>query len=588
MFRKKKTVLGVSAAASAALLLSACGGSGSNGSSAGVGFEDCDENPTTCNSGEAFDGEELVWGLDSGWASWSEVHGAYGQSAGDVLEPVAPRIGYFDQNADFHYNTHILTQEPELINEDPMQVQYHLNPEGTWGDGTPIGLDDFIYNWYAWSGNEDFCDEQCEPRSLGWGPHVEDITEGEEDNTIVISYNEGYQTPEWMVATVLTNPAHLAEEYGFEDWKTDPEVMGESLVNFVNTVPEYTAGPYKIVDADMGDYVSYEINEEYAGDVQPTLSNIRMEVFSDTSAIITELRQGTIHGATPGRFDPDDISTLDGVDGIRYNVAAGPGWSHFDLNTESRFLSDVELRKAVLTAVDIEEILNRTTRLTQEDAERALNHFFRNDDPDYFVDLYEGSTQGTGDVEAARAILEEAGYTWEGDTLTTEDGDAVELEYRLPAEGDNAQTTAELFQAYLSEIGIDVSLSSFADGELTEVLMEQQFDVVSFQWIGSPTFATGPTQLFSGGSGSNFGGWANDDFDELAAQVLSTTDVDEAAGYANEAGKILVEEGAYVLPIAASPALILISEDLVNVRDNWASQQRGVYNIAEWGWAEEG
>ena len=580
MFRKKKTALTVASVASAALIVSACANGDSD--SVGVGFEDCDENPTTCNEGEAVDGDEIVWALDSGWASWSEVHTDYGQASGDVLEAVYPEAGYFDQDAEWHYNEHIYSAEPELVNEDPMQVEYYLNPEGTWGDGTRISVDDFIYNWYAWSGNEDYCNELCSPRSAGYGPHVDDIEETEED-VITITYRDGYQNPEWMFATVLTNPAHLAEEYGFEDWQDDPEVMGESLENFVTTTPEYSAGPYKIVDAEMNDYVSLEINEEYDGAVQPTISNIRLEFIESTASIITELRQGTIHGASPGRFDPDDLDALEGEQGIRYDVADGPGWAHLDLNMENQFLQDFDLRHAIFVAYNLEEILDRTTRMQQEDSERVQNFFFVNDD-DMGDDIFADSDQGSGDMEAARSILEDADYEWDdNETLLTPEGDEVELEYRLPTEGDNSQVQAELFQSWMGELGINVELNSFGDGELNDVLADGTYDVINFQWLTTPTFATSPQQLFGTGSGSNFGGYSNDEFDDLADQVLGTVDMDEAAQHANDAARVLAED-AYVLPMSAVPAIIMIDENLVNVRDNWASQQRALYNMAEWGW----
>jgi peptide/nickel transport system substrate-binding protein len=43
-----------------------------------------------------------------------------------------------------------------------------------------------------------------------------------------------------------------------------------------------------------------------------------------------------------------------------------------------------------------------------------------------------------------------------------------------------------------------------------------------------------------------------------------------------------------VLPTVDTPVAIMVSEDLVNVRDNWASQQRALYNVAEWGLRAEG
>ncbi|QSB04704.1 ABC transporter substrate-binding protein [Natronoglycomyces albus] len=584
MFVKKNFATGVVIAASTALMLTACGGSGDDNRS--QGFDDCQDFPAECNSGPRRDGEEVVWALDASWNSWSEVHSSFGAAAGDVISPVFPRTGTFHPDGEWVLNSALFEKEPELINEDPMEVEYFLKEGANWGDGNPIGLDDFIYNWYAWSGDPDMCDQDlCSPRSGAWGPNVEQISETDE-GTIVVRYVDGYLTPEWKFAAVLTNPAHLAEQYGFEDWKTDPTVMGESLVNFVNTVPEYSAGPYKIVDAEMGDYVRFEINQDYLGDTQPVLSNIRMEYFADTSAIITEMRQGTVHGATPGRHDPDDISALRSSSGFRYNVAPGPGWSHIDLNMNNQFLQDKQLRRAVLVAFDIEQVLDRTVRLSHDQVEVRGNHIFPTR-TDYYVDYVTSTGQGSGDVFFASEILEDADYYWEQGKLFTPDGEQVTLEYRLPTEGINSQVQAELFQSVLGEIGIEVTLVTYEPSDLTEVLMGAQFDVIGFQWISSPTFASAPSQFWHSTSNSNFGNLENENIDELVQSVLQTTDMDEAAARANAAVEAVVEE-AYVLPITDNPVLVMVHEDLVNVRDNWASQQRGLYNIEEWGWLDEG
>lgn len=581
MSLNKKPMLGLTIAVSAALVLSSCSG---GDPAADLGFEDCEDDPAGCNSGPARDGDEVVWAVDSGWNTWSEVHSTYSGAAGDVLAPIFPKTGTWLPDGEWELNSHIYDEEPELINEDPLQVEYFLNPDATWGDGNSIGLDDFIYNWYSWSNDTDLCALGCEPRSTAWGPFVEDIDENEDGN-VVITYTDGYQSPEWMYAPVLSNPAHLAEEYGYEDWQDDPDVMAESLLNFVETRPEYSAGPYIMVDGDFGDYVSYEINEEYDGDTQPTISNLRIEFVESTSSIITEMRQGAVHGATPGRYDPEDLDLLRNSSGIRYNVAPGPGWQTLTLNLNNRFLQDPDLREAVMVAYDVDEVIDRTTRLSYDRVQRRGNHIFPNSS-DYYTDFLSGTPQGSGDVFFASEILEDAGYEWQDAELYTPDGDQVVLEYRLPVEGGNSQTQAELFQSIMGELGITVEFNTFQPNDFSEMLSQGEFDVVAFQWLSSPTFANAATQYWHSGSNSNFGGLESEELDEAVNAVLETTDLDEAAERANEAAKLAAEE-AYMLPISDNPVLILVNEDLVNVRDNWANQQRGLYNIQEWGWLDE-
>ncbi|KPC69578.1 hypothetical protein ADL26_18065, partial [Thermoactinomyces vulgaris] len=110
----------------------------------------------------------------------------------------------------------------------------HLKPEATWGEGTPIGLDDFLWHWKATSTDEAQC-AGCTP-ATEYGSHVASIEQGE-DNTIVVTYEDGYLDAEWYAAQVITHPAHIAEARGHADWRTDPEVMAASVADFSENPP---------------------------------------------------------------------------------------------------------------------------------------------------------------------------------------------------------------------------------------------------------------------------------------------------------------------------------------------------------------
>ena len=75
--RRRLTTLAVAGTAAFALVLSGCGGSGGEGTTS-RGFDDCVENPNTCNSGERAEGGEIVWLLDgpaNAYFPWSPEGG---------------------------------------------------------------------------------------------------------------------------------------------------------------------------------------------------------------------------------------------------------------------------------------------------------------------------------------------------------------------------------------------------------------------------------------------------------------------------------------------------------------------------------
>ena len=567
---------------STALVLSAC--SSNDSDSIGAGFEDCDDNPAECNSGERAEGGDFVWAMDAEWNGWSTWDAATANSATAVVSDlIRPSMGVFDPDGDWIVNDGIFAEGPELIEEDPLTVQYHLNPDANWGGGNPINYEDFLWHWWHESGDEEKCAE-CTPASGAYGPNVDAIDEIDE-NTIQVTYREGYTSPEWMHTSVLSHPAHIAEERGYPDWKTDPDQMRESVEDFVTNPPlDHSTGPFILVDEEPGDWAQYEPNPDWAGSTHSTLDSLTIESFESTEAIFTEMRQGTVHAATTGRYDPEILGQLESEDGIRYNLAPGGAYDHVSLNIQNPTLADQDLRTAVFTAIDVQDMIDRTYGVDTDDVERRTSLLFPNSS-EHHVDNLTETGQGSGDVEAAREILEDADYTWDdSDTLIDPDGDAVELTYRVRADSAPAGVHAELVQSYMESIGIDLTLDSYQSGDMGAMLDAGEFEMAGYGYISAPLFATTPSGRWHSEANGNTTNVDNEDLDAIVDTVLQTADPEEAAARGNEAADIAVEE-AFILPVANSPVLILASEDVVNVRDNWATVMRAVYNVEEWGFA---
>ncbi|MCC3763703.1 ABC transporter family substrate-binding protein [Glycomyces sp. TRM65418] len=572
---KRHHTAAVAAFACTTMVLAGCG----QGEAPSTSLDACLVDPVGCNAGDRADGGEITWALDGSWGAWNQ-NTSQGNNAYLSMAVVGmwPYTGQFDQSGDFIVNEGLFASPPELISENPVTVEYTLKSGANWGDGTDVSVDDFIYHWYATSGDAALCDG-CDPANITRGSQVESITGS--GSQITVTYKDSYHSAEWQYEEVLSQPAHVAEAQGF-DWKNDPKAMAAAEEYFSATVPTWSTGPFVIEDAKAGDYVIYRPNEDWAGDTEVTLDKITFKVIDGIDNIVTALRNEEVDGASPFAATSEAVTQLETADGVSYAVAGGPSWEHIDLNTKNEFLSDVALRQAVFTAIDVENIISRTYAFVQSDIERKGNHLFRNGS-DYYADYLSATGQGSGDIEMARGILEAAGYTWDGDgALLTPEGDEVELDFRYSETKESRKITGTLAQATLADLGIDVELRPIPDAELGDVLGEGDFDMINFGWSSDPLFVAAASQYWETGSGSNFGGLEDPELDQLIAEINGTLDYDEAAERANLAVKRVIED-AYSLPIVDTPVMVMVSDRLVNVRDNWASQQRAAYNIAEWG-----
>ncbi len=357
--------------------------------------------------------------------------------------------------------------------------------------------------------------------------------------------------------------------------------MNESTIWFTETMPTWSGGPWIIESGQLTETVVKVPNENYYGEI-PALDRIVGEVVAAPDTWIQALRNRDLDAGSPATFAVDVWNELPTVDGLYYATgSAGAVWEHIDLNLENQFLADIELRKAIFTAIDLEHAAGAVWGAAQGlEVIPRLNHTFSQLSP-YFEDQRTAAGFGSGDVDAARAILEAAGYTgFDGGTLTTPDGQAVTLNFRWTAGNTNRARTGELVQSYLADIGIAVDLVD--SDQLGGMLAAGDYDMVIFGWSGSPRFVSGLVQLWNSESPSNYNHINNADIDRLGVEAAAQTDLDASAVIANQLSQVLMDE-AVVLPMWDSPNMDFVFSDYANMRPNHNSSARVWYNQHDWG-----
>lgn len=556
-----------------------------------LGFDDCDEFPNTCNSGERADGGDITWLVDQApgaWMGFSPEGGSVYTLQG-VTSGILPYTGQWEPDGEeYAYNMDLLAEEPELLSDgsgdEPFRFQFVLRDDAEWDDGTPITADDFRMVWYLSASEEEGHCEGCRSRSTEPFDQIESIEGDDDGKTVTITLKEGEADPEWFgwgsahhIAGGLV-PAHLMEEQG---WDIDePADVGEYFEYLNDNMPEFSGGPYVIAEGNLDEQIIKEPNPNWYGEEQPTLDTVIMRFLTDEGAWQSALENREIHGGTPASFPQDVIEGIEGLPDVHSHITPGSSWEHVDFNLANEQLQDVELRRAIFTAIDVEDINQRIFGEIFPEIERQTSHLFFSDSP-YHEDVVTDTGQGSGDVEAAIEILEAAGYELDGETLTL-DGEEIGP-FRLRATSNPVRDTSmELLQSMLAEIGIEANIETIGAADLGPVLGEGDYDIIQFGWSGSPFFTEAPAQFWHSESGSNFGGYENEQVDQLVDQVQQQSDLEEAADLANEAAAIVAED-AYVLPLHWSPVVAFVADDYVNIRQNPNSSLRGTYNIGEWG-----
>lgn len=598
MFIRKRGVKLAAFSAVAALALAACGGDDGDGdgeangeADGGVeampGLEGCVDNPNECNSGERAEGGSITWLINQGHDGVYNRNRPEGNSVYLVqmmagITSGETDVGIHGPDGEWVWNLDVLEQEAELVSEDPLTVRYTIREEAQWDDGTPIDIDDVLFHQYQMSGREDEC-VGCEPASTSFYDTTASIeAEDEAGKVITITYEDGFVHPEWFARGLFYHPAHIADEQGF-DWQNDPEAAGEASLFFLNTQPTWSSGPY-VVDSWTADERQVLVpNENWFGAVQPTFETVVKEVYSDQPGWVSAMSNRDIDGGAPASFTSDIAEQLSEIPGVYTAVgSAGSVWEHVDVNMES--LDDPALRKAIFTALDTEDARERIYGDLPELPPLRTNHIFPEASSNH-QDFLTETGYGTGDVEAARAILEEAGYTGyeAGGTLTDPDGEPVkDIRFAFLAGNENRNTYTQLAQSYLADIGITVSPEAIPGDRLGTVLSEADYDLVIFGWSGTPLFVNSPNQFYHSESGSNFGRLSNPEIDALVTEVRNQVDIADSVEIAHQIVPLIMEE-AYSLPLWDTLNFMFVSDEYANIRDNHNHSLRSLYNIEHWG-----
>jgi peptide/nickel transport system substrate-binding protein len=379
-------------------------------------------------------------------------------------------------------------------------------------------------------------------------------------------------------------PWHVAEQQGY-DWD-DPDDVGEYFTWLHEVPPTWSGGPFQVVaeESQLGDRVIWEPNPNWYGE-PVSLDTVVIRYLTDDNGWSDALANGEMHGASPPDLNPDVLEQLQNQNDVSMHITDGPSWEHLDVNLEHSQLAELELRRAIFTAVDVEDIADANFGEVYPDVRVRRNYSFHQDHP-FFEDVLEGTGFGSGDIEAARQILADAGYEGyeDGETLT-KDGERIGP-FRLSSTDTAPRNNAKLLvQDYLSQIGIQVTIES--TDQLGSTLGSGDYDLMIFGWSGpSSLFATDAFQWGHSASSSNFGHYSDPDYDAAAQRAAVATSPEEAAAALNEAYRISAGE-AYVLPFYDTPVYIFAIGDYVNLRDNGNNSVRALYNVGEWGVAVE-
>lgn len=454
---------------------------------------------------------------------------------------------------------------------DAFCVLYHIHPDATWSDGTPITAEDFAFT-YETTINPvlDITSRDGYDKMTGY--------EVVDDKTFLAIFGEVYAPWRTLFSSPGVMPKHVLENQPFNAvWDelitvaSGPFVMDEWVPDERITLsrnPNYWASEDRLSGSPLGD-----------------VQTINIVFLEDSQTQVQALR-----GQEIDMFYPQPqvalVEEVDGIDGVEWEAGLGPIWEQVSFNLSDPLLAEKYIRQAMVMGIDREAIVDVVVRPLAPNAEMLNNTVWM-----VGTQFYEDHmTQYPYDPAAAEALLVENGCAKGADGIYECGGERLSFNWATTAGNEGRELQFELAQANLAQIGIEVNA---AFGPASEVFADEFFygdasvwQLFNFGWVGAPDPVGGNTVYYcEGGAPSGFGDlnvtrYCNEEVDGLIKQTDTIVDPVERAVIYNQADALYLED-VPALPLYQKPTFFAWSSDIEGPADN-ATQFGPFWNIGSW------
>lgn len=457
----------------------------------------------------AAEDQVLKYGTDT-WPAGFDPHTISAIAATRVFNQVYETLLEF--NPDMTFNG-VLAQSWET--PDDVTYIFHLRQGVKFHNGREMTADDVIYSFDRVLGKTEYGDIGALGSSASYFGGIASI-EATDDYTVKIT----------LAAPNAAFMASMTSSYGAIVCREVVEANGGSLSS-IDTM--CGTGPFKYSSSIVDNNIALVKNAEYWKADAPKLEGITFYLLGDESARLAALRTGDINLCSLSAMNLADVQRDQNIQVISYQ---SNNYTYLGFNLSNEKLQDQRVRQAMSMAVDRDMIIDYVYN-----GEATVSTFVAPAMGHWVYNAVEESPLYTQDIEAAKKLMEEAGYS-----------DSNRLSISMAAGLlDSIRDTAVVLQQQLKEIYIDVTISNLESGEYVDIwgkmdTPEAGFDTMCGQ-NGSGTDPNRAVNFFYSTTGNaNVWGYSNARVDELCAQAVSTTDESVREACYMEAQQIIIQE----------------------------------------------
>ena len=400
-------------------------------------------------------------------------------------------------------------------NPDELTWRFHICPEATFNDGTPVTADDVVFSYDRLRNDPVSVQAGSLERIVGVAK-VDDLTVDMTTDTPFASF-----------PGILVRSAVISKT-AFESLGTD--AASEAAIG---------SGPYELVEYLPGERYVLELRDDYwATDVQPdahpavasglAADRLTFRVIAEPEAQVTALLNGEVDLVT--YLPPQLVSRIDESSVATSGSTVSFQNLHYIFNPITEAMGDVTVRQAISHAIDVQAIIDGPLQGAAEILDGPIGTELFG----YTADLPEYPY----DPDRARQLLAEAGYA-NGLTIKMPCPDGQWL-----FEREACQATA----AMLEDVGITVELRNVEWTTYSEQYRQSHDPTLGYEFflIGTTPDVGEPAMYDNWFECSGRTAYCNEEIAQLYDESRATLDQDERRDLLQAANRLVMEDAASV------------------------------------------
>ena len=416
------------------------------------------------------------------------------------------------------------------LSEDGRELTFHLRDDVVWHDGEPTDAEDVAFTYRR------ILDPATgHPNPASWAGYQggEEGVEVVDAHTVRVRLDprSGALDP-WTTAAIM--PEHLLGDVA-------PERLGQHPYGTQCPVGN---GPFVFQEHLPGDRWSFTANPAFPDELggRPYLDRYVYRIIPEPATLLTELLTGGLDlYVSPTPDQAREIIDAPNAELRRFDF---PSFVFVAWNSRRPQLADPRVRRAITMGLDRDAVVESIFQGYATVSNAGIPPFH------WAYDLAVNSGLDH-DPAAARALLDEAGWTDRDGDGVRENADGLPLSFTVKYNrgSQQRQSIAEIMQAQLGGLGIDARPQVVEFGTLLDQVMDperREFDGVVMSLVAE--FRLDETDLFHSRSEDGPMGWSgttNDRMDQLLDQLRVTSDRQEGRALWTEYLEAQAQEQPY-------------------------------------------